>query len=116
VRLGWWLLVTCALAAASLQAAQDTKKFFDTRVAPVLVKRCLPCHNNELNNRGLSFQDPGTVLAVVVPGEPDKSLLIEVLRHEGQLQMPPGPPLPKREIEILREWVKRGAVMGKPLK
>ena len=112
MRFGWILPALCCAAFA-----KDTpEQFFDKRVAPVLVRRCLPCHNRELNNRGLSFQDPATVLAVVTPGDPDKSLLIGTLRHEGQLQMPPGPPLPKREIGILREWVKRGAVMGKPLR
>ena len=112
MRLGCFLLLVC-----SVVLAKDTpEQFFDRRVAPVLVKRCLPCHNRELNNRGLSFQDPATVLAVVTPGDPDKSLLIGTLRHEGQLQMPPGPPLPRREVEILREWVKRGAVMGKALR
>jgi hypothetical protein len=109
-----WCLALFACGAAF---AKDTpEQFFNKRVAPVLTRRCLPCHNNELDNRGLSFQKAETVLAVVTPGEPDKSLLIDVLKHEGQLQMPPGPPLPKREIGILREWVRQGAVMGKPLK
>jgi cytochrome c len=109
-----WCLVLFVCGAAF---AKDTpEQFFNKRVAPVLTRRCLPCHNNELDNRGLSFQKPETVLAVLTPGDPDKSLLIQVLKHEGQLQMPPGPPLPKREIEILREWVRQGAVMGKLLK
>lgn len=109
----WWLALVLSVAAF---AKDSPEQFFNKRVAPVLTRRCLPCHNNELDNRGLSFQKPETLLAVVTPGDPEKSLLIDALKHEGQLQMPPGPPLPKREIEILREWVRQGAVMGKPLK
>ena len=48
----------------------------------------------------------------IVPGKPEQSLLIAVLRHEGQIQMPPGPKLPAKEIAILTEWVRRGAVWG----
>ena len=39
-------------------------------------------------------------------------MLIDALRHEGQLQMPPGPALPAKEVRVLREWVRRGAVWG----
>ena len=100
----------------ALLAVQTPEQFFDRKVAPILTKRCLPCHNRDLNNAGLSFQDTATLRRVVVPGKPDESRLIETLRHEGQVQMPPGPPLPKKEIEVLREWVRRGAVFGTPLK
>ena len=100
----------------ALLAAQTPVQFFDRKVAPILTKRCLPCHNRDLNNAGLSFQDPATLRRVIVPGKPDASRLTETLRHEGRVQMPPGPPLPKKEIEILREWIRRGAVFGKPLK
>ncbi len=100
----------------ALLAAQTPEQFFERKVAPILTKRCLPCHNRDLNNAGLSFQDPATLQHVLVPGKPDESRLIETLRHEGQVQMPPGPPLPKKEIEVLREWVRRGAVFGTPLK
>lgn len=104
-----------AVLLAMLAAGAPPERYFDQKVAPILVKRCLPCHNKDLNNAGLSFQDPATLQHVIVPGKPDESRLIETLRHEGQVQMPPGPPLPKKEIEILREWVRRGAVFGKPL-
>ena len=102
--------VLVALLAASPEA------YFDRKVAPILTRRCLPCHNRELNNKNLSFQDPATVRKAIVPGQPDNSLLIQVLKHEGQIQMPPGPPLPKKEIQILREWISKGAIWGRELK
>src|SRR5262249_8842627 len=47
--------------------------------------------------------------AAVVPGEPDKSLLLRAVRHAGKdLQMPPSGKLPDHEIAIFEEWIRRG--------
>jgi hypothetical protein len=109
------------IAAVLAMLLASPESYFDKKVAPILTKRCLPCHNNQLNNANVSFQDRATLLKggsrgpAIVPGEPDRSIMIDALKHEGQVRMPPGLPLPKREIQILREWVKQGAVWGRPL-
>jgi hypothetical protein len=96
--------------------------FFDTHVAPILTKRCLGCHNGELKNGNISFLDRDSLLAdgkrgpAIVPGKPEASVLIDTLRHDGDIQMPPGLKLPSREIATLTEWIKRGAVWGTKLK
>lgn len=98
------------LAASAALAADD--RFFDRRVAPILVKRCVACHNPQLDNGGLALDTRAGVLKggrrgrVVVAGKPESSLLIEVLRHRGDLKMPPGKPLKAREVATLREWVR----------
>ena len=47
----------------------------------------------------------------VVPGEPDKSRLIEAVRYKDvDLQMPPKGRLADAEIAVLEAWVKNGAV------
>ena len=95
--------------------------FFDTRVAPILTKRCLGCHNQELKNGNISFLDRNSLLvsgnrgSAIVPGKPEASVMIATLRHDGEIQMPPGPKLPSKEISILNEWIKRGAVWGTKL-
>ena len=87
----------------------------DGRAAPILQRRCVPCHNEYLKNGGISFLDRASLLKggtrgpAVVPGKPEESVMIQALRHEGELQMPPGPKLPSREVRILTDWVKRGA-------
>jgi hypothetical protein len=97
------------------------EQFFDTRVAPILTKRCLGCHNQQLNNGNISFQDRDSLLKggsrgpAIVPGKPEKSLLVDSLRHDGELQMPPGPKLPEKEIRILTDWIRRGAIWGTKL-
>ncbi|HVW86553.1 MAG TPA: c-type cytochrome domain-containing protein [Bryobacteraceae bacterium] len=104
------------MLAANQQAEQ---RFFETRVAPILARRCVPCHNNELKNGNVSFLDRESLIAggsrgaAVVPGKPEQSVMIQALRHEGELQMPPGPKLPAKEIRVLTEWVRRGAVWGR---
>lgn len=112
------MAVVAGAAIALLLAAitgQDAR-FFDERVAPILQKRCVGCHNDELKNGNISFFDRESLRHVIVPGKPDASLLIVVLRHEGQIQMPPGPKLPPKEIATLREWIKRGAIWGTKLR
>jgi hypothetical protein len=96
--------------------------FFDSQVAPILTKRCLGCHNDQLNDGDISFQDRGTLLKggphgpAIVPGEPEQSFLIHAIRRKGDIKMPPGPKLSDKEIAILTDWIKRGAPWGKKLR
>ena len=113
-------LYFCLLAVPADQPGRD-QRFFDTQVAPILTRRCLGCHNRELNNGSISFLDRDSLLKggrrapAIVPGSPEKSVLVDVLRHDGEVQMPPGRKLPPREIRILTEWIRRGAVWGTKL-
>ena len=90
---------------------------FETQVAPILVKRCLECHNARDANaglvlitadRGLQGGDTGPAW---VPGKPaDSTLLARVTAGE----MPPPRqgqprPLPEAEQQVLREWIAQGA-------
>ena len=105
-----------------LFAPKDPARFFDTRVAPILTKRCLGCHNEELKDGGVSFLDRDSLLKrrdrgpAVVPGDPERSVLIQAIRHTGDVRMPPGPKLPPKDIAILTEWVRNGAAWGTKLK
>ncbi len=102
-------------------AQPEDAHFFDDHVAPVIEKRCLGCHNEQLKNGNISFLDRESLLhggthgPAIIPGKPQNSLLIVALRHEGELQMPPGPKLPSKEIAVLTEWIKRGAIWGTKL-
>ena len=45
----------------------------------------------------------------IVPGNPDKSLLIKAIKQTGDLKMPPkGEKLSDGDIANLVEWVRRG--------
>ena len=113
-----------ALAWISLfgKRPPDPARFFDDQVAPILRKNCLGCHNHELDDGSISFENRATLLkeranggSAVIPGQPEASPLIRAIRHDGNVQMPPGKKLSPRDIAILTEWVKHGATWGTKL-
>jgi hypothetical protein len=91
------------------------EEFFEAKVRPVLVENCLECHGPEKPKAGLRLDARDSMLRggesgpVVVPGKPEESALIEAIRYEGGIQMPPKKKLKDEEIAVLTEWVKRGA-------
>lgn len=94
---------------------QDTE-FFEKSVRPLLVQRCYSCHAGKEPRGGLSLETRsgwlkgGASGAAIVPGDPEKSLLIKAVNHQaGAPAMPPGGSLTVQEIGVLSEWVKRGA-------
>lgn len=97
-------------------------RYFDSRVAPILTKRCLGCHNQQLKDGGISFLDRHSLLKggshgpAIAPGKPEESMLFRAVRQDGDVKMPPGPKLSAREIAILREWILRGAIWGTKLR
>ncbi len=107
---------------AAADPAKSAAGFFDKRVEPVLRRRCLGCHNEELKNGNISFLDRDSLLRggnrgpAVVPGNPEASILILSLTHKGELRMPPGEKLPAKQVTILTEWVRRGAAWGTKLR
>ncbi len=88
--------------------------FFENKVRPILANNCYECHSDspESNFRLDSksgFEKGGKRGAPVVPGDPDKSLLIQAIRQSGALKMPKGGHLKADEIATLEQWVKMGA-------
>ena len=120
-RPGFFFGLLAIAAPAFPDSLKRERRFFDTRVAPILTRRCLGCHNRQLNNGNIVVQDRDSLMKggrrgpAIVPGKPEQSVLVDALRHDGELQMPPGPKLPKREIKILTDWIRRGAVWGTKL-
>lgn len=100
------------------QAAAAKIEFFEKRVRPILVNHCNTCHSAETNSKGgLRVDDRNGLLtgggrgATVVPGAPEKSLLIDVVSHvEGKPKMPPEGKLEPEQIEDLKKWIAEGAV------
>ena len=116
-------LLFCALAAWSAASAADDGRWFDEQVAPILVRNCLACHNHELDDGDISFENRASLLkerdgrgAAVVPGDPRKSVLVRVIRHDGDVQMPPGKRLTEGDIATLTKWIERGAPWGTKLR
>lgn len=95
---------------------------FNEKIRPILTKHCTECHGGVKQASELSFIYPEQVLPpdgwVIEPGKPDQSVLIErVTSDDEEFRMPPpehGPALSKREIELLREWIRQGAKWERP--
>jgi cytochrome c551/c552 len=111
-----------ALSAMAQETPPRDARFFDRRVAPILQRRCLACHNQELRDGGLSFIDRASLLKggtrgpAAVPGDPERSVLVRAIRHDSEPKMPPGPKLSARDIATLTEWIRRGVPWGVKLR
>ena len=111
-----FLLVAISVATPAGRAdppSVEEAEFFETRVRPLLVTHCAECHSTEAGEPegGLSFDSRADFLAaegVAVAGNPDESLLVNAIRYDGDLQMPPNGKLPAEAIATLEDWVRRG--------
>jgi len=89
---------------------------FESKVRPILVSRCEECHAQtadgglRLDTREQLMQGGDSGAAIIV-GDPEASLLIQVVRHtHARLKMPKRrAKLPQAEIEALERWIADGA-------
>jgi hypothetical protein len=87
------LLIPAASAAAP--PAPEALSFFENRVRPVLVNQCFNCHGPKKSMAGLRLDSREGLLKgadsgkVIEPGDPAKSLLIQAIKHDGDVKMPP---------------------------
>src|SRR5437762_4115191 len=99
--------------AASITPEQE--KLFEEKVRPLLAANCFECHGAKKQESGLRLDSRAAVIEggdsgerAVVPGDPDRSLLIKAVNHVGDYHMPPKRKLADEEIAALTEWVKAG--------
>ncbi len=112
------LMAGCSLFLGpySLWAEDSPQEFFEKSVRPLLVQKCLKCHNGEKQSGGLRLDSRSGLLkggesgAAIVPGQVEDSLMIFAVRREGGLEMPPEEKLTPAEVKILEHWIKEGAV------
>ena len=114
-------LMAAVTVAASGQASDSARiEFFEKQIRPLLVEHCQVCHGPRLQQGGLRLDSAeflrqgGRSGPAVVPGEVDRSRLIQLVRGAGDLQMPPTGPLSESRIAALEQWVRDGAVWPQP--
>jgi hypothetical protein len=108
----------CVTAAVSEPFPADQISFFERRIRPVLVKKCYECHAVGEKTKGGLVVDTregiikgGSSGSAVVLGDPDKSLLVRVLKGlEKDMEMPPKEEdrLSDSEIADFEKWVRMG--------
>jgi hypothetical protein len=112
------LLLTVALTAparADGPSAADVE-LFERKVRPLFSEVCQECHSTKTKQRGGLVLDSRAALLkggetgpAIVPGAPEKSLLIRLIGYTERIKMPPRSRLSDEQIADLTEWVRRGA-------
>src|SRR5690349_17932256 len=114
------VLVTAIGVRADVQqatAGAESAEFFEARVRPILAANCYECHAEQakgdlrMDSREALLKG-GESGPAIVPGDPDKSLLIQAVKQSD----PSAPRMPKsksklkaEDIDVLVEWVRGGA-------
>jgi len=102
-----------------LFAAEDSaeaERFFEAKVRPLLVERCHKCHAGGMTKGGLRLDSREALLKggesgpAAVAGKPDESLLLQAVRYQNGLEMPPDGKLNEAQVASLSEWIKAGVV------
>ncbi|HUE74017.1 MAG TPA: DUF1549 domain-containing protein [Pirellulaceae bacterium] len=115
-RLRFLALALLALVAAGTPAGAAAPDF-ERDVAPILVKRCLECHNERHFEGGLVLAAAARALAggdsgaVIVAGKPAESYLLSRVETGEMPPLKMGQPqkLAAAEIDVLRQWIAAGA-------
>jgi hypothetical protein len=109
-------LLTAVAAHAIEPRHGDAETHFETRIRPVLMNQCFNCHGGDKTSNHLRVDSRTALLkggdagASLVPGDPDKSLLIKAIRYtDDDLQMPPKHQLPRGVVDDFVTWVRSGA-------
>lgn len=108
---------------ASAPTASDAR--FVREIIPIFEKSCLACHSGDKPKGGLDLRDLSSLIQggqsgqpAIIPGQPDASPLLHFVQDQVEdLEMPPlsrrakYPPLTKKEVETLRDWIAQQVVL-----
>lgn len=126
----FWLLVMGGIVVGFSKAGQDqtVNPSFKNDIMPIIKKYCLPCHaEDNYNPSELSLDSYDLLMeggkhgVPVVPGNPDKSILIQKLTGTAKF----GDPMPlakkhadgtmeqkhltEQDLAVLKAWIAQGA-------
>src|SRR5687767_13122073 len=97
----------CVLSAAVPAAAQDKPVSFHNDVRPIFNAACSACHKPEKLKGDLDMTSHAALLkggkhgSTVVPGDPAKSNLVEMISGDEPEMPPDADPLPKDQIALI---------------
>ena len=113
------VLLSVSRASADPASSADDKRaeFFERKIRPLLASNCYNCHSANTNSQGgLRLDDRNGMISggnrgpALVPGQPDKSLMLRAVRQgDDDLKMPPKKHLSDEQIADLTQWIKDGA-------
>lgn len=98
----------------SAALADDGGLTFERDVRPVFVEHCAKCHGTKTRKADLNlnaFADVrrgGESGPVIVAGQPQESLLLEMI-DSGAMPPEEEPPLSVEQVDLIRRWIESGA-------
>ena len=99
-----------------LVSSAHADDLFESKIRPVLIESCFPCHGAKKVSGGLrvdsrqALLEGGDTGPAIVPNDPAASLLLKAMRHEkGVSAMPPKKPMDRARAEAFAAWIKAGA-------
>ena len=105
--------------SAAGEPSAEQLDFFEKKIRPLFAEKCYQCHSAQAGKSkgGLQLDSRaemlkgGTTGPALVPGEPEKGLLLKAVRGDDpDLWMPPkGDKLTAEQITSLQAWIKMGA-------
>ncbi len=110
---GLWLAAAFPAARAAEPQGSD---FFEKSVRPLLANHCFECHGPQKPKAGLRLDSRAAMMMggesgpAIVPGAPEKSLLVKAIHYNDEPKMPPKGPLGAEQIAALSAWIKEGAL------
>lgn len=113
------LLSGFALPGSRCATADDAAVDFTKHVEPILQQHCIDCHGPDEQESQFRLDRLSVMLSggnsgepAVVPGEPDRSYLLKLIRHKQPgMEMPPDADerLSDEEISLIERWITGGA-------
>jgi mono/diheme cytochrome c family protein len=115
-----WILSGSSMTSAdepvrSKVVSAQQAEFFEARIRPILAEHCQRCHGSKKQESGLRLDTREGLLKgndagpVVMPDKPEESPLVEAIRYDSSVKMPPKAKLPRQAIDDLTAWTRMGA-------
>ena len=123
-RFSAFLVATAILFSQPAWGQTTANPSFIKDVAPILRENCFGCHGSK-NPKGKldltkyeSMRKGGTKDDPIVPGKPDDSYIIDVMKALDKTQMPPkenGDRVPAAQIAVIEKWISQGAKLDQEI-
>ena len=114
--MAWLILIVMPLQVMADDKTTEAERLFESKIRPLLIDRCFKCHSDSKAKGGLRLDSRefsltgGETGPAIVAGKPDESLLINAVKHQNGVAMPPDGTLTESQIADLAAWIKAGAI------
>jgi len=108
-------LLSLALSVSAQEKRDEKAVSFSKDIQPILKQTCLPCHKPDKKKGKLDLSTYADLVkggkqgSPIKPGEPAKSILVEMISGKEPEMPEKGDPLKPEQVELISRWIKEGA-------